>query len=354
MQDKVKDLSNQTIRQVYKKHDGKELTSINDSIVIDNDYIIMTCSNLSLVKKYISPNKRTYILLDKSISSRDYSSAENESVWYIPTDLKLPNLLIADQSIYHVPFNLSQSNKNIFDDINGYLIYLIQKYVKKAKEIEVDVLDPELKQVILHNGEVDCFKNSSAIISDNYSYSSIISSKLRKDLNINYTVLDTPYINYLDIIRDGKLNTIIIDNNLFVELCIQFDFNQNSYKHKEVFNTISYNQAYQDKYYNFSDELITIKDEIIENIDIKVDLIRKNDEKYIMSEANKLLNQSSNKEYALKQVFKFHVIEMKLSDFDNHKKLNNKEVEELIKQQLEDDVDIYKTKQGFEIGRAHV
>jgi len=346
MQDKIKDLSGQLVRQVYKIHNGQKLSPLTESIVIESDYIIMSCSNLSLINKYISPSKRTYILLDQSINSREYSKSDNDSVWYIPTDLKLPNLILADQMIYHVAYNLLQPDINIFNSIYAFFTYLIQKYVKKIKELEIDVFEPEFELIHYYSNEQETFEKCSAIMSDNYNFVNLFTSKIIKENKHDYKVLDILHIDYLDIIKDFKLNPVIFENNRFIELCIGFYIDIDSYQYKEVFNEISFQSAYNENFFDLNGESIIIKNEIIEYFDIKVDAKRRIDTKYLTNEANRKFEQSTNKSNALRLVFKYRLIDMKLTDFEAPKKLKDEEKEELLKQPFED-VDVYRTKQGI-------
>jgi hypothetical protein len=347
MKDKIKDFSNQKLKQVYLKHDGDSLHQFNEDLITNDEFILMTCHRIPLISKYLVTKKRVYVLLDREISSHDYASYLFDNIWFIQTDLNLPTLILTDKYLYHMPFGLKQDDDKIYSDIKKYLVYLVKKYVQKQFEIADDFFEPDLDKVKKYTSLDEMFQSADNVVSDTTFHKSLITTKKGNNSVYAFKMIDSIYINPIDVIRSNKLNSVIEDNNSFIELKTEFEFDIYRIKYLEVFHEITYLEATKKQYYGMNHSAIIVKDKETINSKIKVDLLRQNDEKFIEMESTKIYNQNPVVAPCLTLVFKYDLEHMTLSDIKNLRKLSEKEVKERYEKLDLSDIILYQNEEGI-------
>ena len=333
MEDRVKHYENEPLNQVYSNHSGREITPFTNKLSVDSDVIIFSTSSLDLIDNYIHENKRNYILLDKDIDRKQIRKKHVNS-WYIPTDLKLPSLVLVDNAIIHLPFNLTKKDNQTYNEIRSFYIYLIQTYVKKMSDIvlEYDIIHPNITKKRTYPSVQELAREGILMISDLFTIPDLVTTTFRSELNQDYIKLESQHSNPIDIVRKNKLNCGIYYNGEVIELLTEFEFELSNMSYKSVKKQITYKDAFNNAYYKFDGSLVAVESNLNETITIKLDYRQSINQSYVDNEINKLIESTKPKIPCLKQTFKILITQMKLSDFENLKKLTKDEVSKEVEE----------------------
>lgn len=347
MEDKVKSFENEVIKQVYSTHAGEKILPYTKSLNVESEVMIFSASNIDLIDAYIHEEKRNYVLLDKDIDIK-YLKKQFNNTWYIPTDLKFPTLILVDNTVLHIPFNLINTDIETYKGIREYYIFLIQTYVKRmsGNNFEYDIINPKTSKIRTHSVFKDLAKDDTWFISNTITNPNLVTTVFKKDLNQNYIKLDASQCNPLDVVRKKKLNCVIYNDKQVIELLTEFDFDLQHFSYNLVFDQISYKDAYAQRFYNLNGDLINVLDNIDETITLKLDYRQSQNRQYVDNEINKMIEALKPKKPTLKQTFKINFTQLKLSDFENLKKLTSEDILKEIKE-LELVDELYRSSKGL-------
>jgi hypothetical protein len=290
---------------------------------------MMTCSELSLFTKYISSDKRLYILLDKKILPKQYELMISPNIWFIRTDLELPNLILNEGTIIHVPFGLKQHNENMFNDLSKYLKKLIAHYVKQDMGFDYDYTEDNSSICIEHRDMSSLMNNKNFAIGDNVEHKNVVRKTFSNKLNQMYRKLEVNHINPLDVVIDSRLNPVIAFPNGFIELNVNFTFDLQSLYYLNVYPEITHSDAFDHSYYYLDMRPVIVKEKEEISKTFKVDLVKKHDEKYKDMLMIDYMKTTNPKSLTLQQKFLFQFDDYQLSDFTFVKLMSDDKIEKL-------------------------
>lgn len=342
------DTSQNTLKNVYSIHPGKKITPYNSEILTDEDYIIISCSNMQLVERYFDTEKRVYVLLDKMIMDNEYINKKLPNVWFIKTNLRLPNILLTENTLYLLTFNLIQDKPMIFKQVKQYFKSLIIKNVQNQKGFDFDLIEEKFSTISRHENYDAVVKVSDYIISDVYEGPSILCSINKNQLDRPYKQLDTHILDPLSSVFNNTIKIFVIHDTHFDEIHTNIVFNIEEYSYRELHPKVTYKETKDQLYYDIKGNKVNIKSEIEIRSIIHVDFVRKHHKSFIENHIEQFIKKTEVQEPALSVSFKFTIKDYVIEDFTINKKLSENRVKEILNiTELDQNIDIYDTKEGL-------
>ena len=324
------DLYNEEFSRGYIKEEGKDLTFHSRTITTESEYIIIFTSNVELINQYISDNtKRYYVLLD--VDSK-FKNKDSSNITWIPTDMKLPNLIVSKDFIYSITFCIFSYKRNLID---SFILFAKSKIIEYSRKY----LQKIINEYLFFFGDDQVSKYTKSDLSSKYEV--VISNQMELKQTYNTRnqrkgndLLLFEYYDYSTIIEKGEIRLLFKDNNDYYVLNTDMELSIDDYTRYKYFKQKDYKSLFFRKIYDDNLNEVQFEEVVNKTIELKVDLLTRNSESKLKDKIDKeIIKINKNGILAKKISIKTNISTLHFNEVykpNNQKEIDISENEELL------------------------